>query len=292
MKKQKMVYDRIDASFYTIKDVMKTDFIERFLKILDQYADEFGIQGYTYSHASKPRYKPIDKETLIKEYWKSEDTIGRKLPWINFGGNKPYLYRLSLLVDDGKIIKNRYNMSTINASIDKSYFSEGTREQQQKRIETYLIFCKQLYDLMQPLCTYAHDVDDEHAISVSLSKKGLYRFLGFFYSTHFGHIQQPHIDCPIGGIYWLNYFGPRCVEFYGKDRLLNAPGVVRRENLNDGGMLLLTAPHPLTPDDPEHRANQLALWKYLGLKPQPNIKMIAKYKSADRWKDAVHSWDM
>jgi hypothetical protein len=123
------------------------------------------------------------------------------------------------------------------------------------------------------------------AISTALGR-GFWRSLGFVRSTEFAHIDQPHRDCPLAGVYWANYWGPKCVGYFGAERLLQAPWVVHRELLDDGGVVLLTAPDPLTPDDPTHRGNQLGLWRELGLRPVPDLKLVARYKSRDPWMGA------
>jgi hypothetical protein len=281
--KQENQSRRVIASFGTIMGVMNRSFIEGFLEMIDTYADEFGIKGYHL--VDKVRLKPLDKRLIIEELW-LPNVAGRDLPWIYFAGRKPYDFDLSIHVEDGKVAVKRYNMTVVRVRVDRDYFIATSEEEQKRRLDTYLALCRDIYRLTKPLCGECHDADDEDAISVSLSKRGLFRFLGFAYSAEYGHIEQPHIDCPISGIYWANYFGPSCIEFFGHEKLLNAPGVVNREELEGGGMLLFTAPHPLTPDDPVHRANQLALWNYLGLNPEPNLKVIAKYKSPDPWKGA------
>jgi hypothetical protein len=43
-------------------------------------------------------------------------------------------------------------------------------------------------------------------------------------------------------LYWANFFGPKFVQKLGRDRILNAPAW-RIEELADGGMLYLLAPH-------------------------------------------------
>lgn len=280
----------IAASFQTIMDVMNTSFIEQFLGIIEKYADHFGVKGYTTIHKGNPRLKTINNKFIIEELWRVSDQ-GRGLPWIDFIGRKPYGFNLSICVGDGRVIKDRYHTTDVTARVDRDYFIADSEELQRHRLDTYLALCKDIYCLTKPLCGDCHEDEDDLAISASLSKRGIFRFFGFAYSTEYGHIELPHIDCPITGIYWANYLGPSCVEFFGRERLLNAPGVVNREDLDGGGMLLFTAPHLLTPNDPIHRANQLALWDYLGLRPKPNLKVIAKYYSSDRFKGALPSYE-
>jgi hypothetical protein len=289
MKNEKK-YREINASFGTIADVMTNGFIEQFLEVIEKYADHFGIVGYRPKHNENLRLKPIDKKVFVEELWRPT-TRGRGLPWVHFGGSKRFSFEISIRVCDGKILKDRYDMTDVTMFVDRSYFTTGSETQQSDNLFTFLSLCKDIYHLTKPLCGDCHDIEDEHAIRASLSRRGLFRFLNYAYSTEYGHVEQLHIDCPMTGIYWANFLGPSCVNFFGYERLLKAPGVIKREDLDGGGMLLFTAPHPLTPDDPVHRANQIALWDYLGFRPSPNLKVIAKYKSSNPWEGAKPSFN-
>jgi hypothetical protein len=280
--------ETISTDFLTITDVMNKLFIGKLLEIIDKYEECFGIKGYHL--VNKVRIKPLDKRFIIEELWRPRGPDD-DLPWVYFAGKKPYNFELCVHVGNRKIVGNRYNMTSVSIRINRIFFTFGTEDQKRSRTETFLGLCGEIYSLTKPLCGRCHDEEDKLAISVSLSKRGFFRGFGFAYSTEYGRIEQPHINCPITGIYWANFFGPSCVEFFGRERLLNAPGVVKREDLDGGGMLLYTAPHLLTPNDPIHRANQLALWNYLGLKPKPNLKVIAKYYSSDRFKGALPSYE-
>lgn len=273
------------VSFHTIKDMSKPAVLSSVIELLEEYAAEFGFQGWTTSNSERPKYKPLEKEYIINEIWKP-DSFG-DLPVVFFGGRKPYNFRLWLSVRAaaGQIERNnpntpqgRYIISAIHASIDNNYFTEGKADQY-RRVKTYLQFSEALYEISSPLFGSAHNSLDARAMSISLSRRGLYRLMGLFRSQERGFVEQPHIDCPIYGIYWANFLGSRCVAYYGCDRLANALGVVYSQKLKDGGMLLLTASSPLTPDNATDRTNQLALWDFFGLKPKLNLKVVAKYKS-------------
>jgi hypothetical protein len=279
-------FNLIECVYYSITNFIDKTKVEQLLNFIEYYSSEFAIRGFTLNRgANNPRYKPIDKEYIHKQLCDAKNISS-----ISFGGNKPYHFDLWLDFGNGKIVRNRYNMTLISIRIDINYFLKDGKGNNE-RLNNYLNLCKDIYKWANPLCGYCHDVDDKLALSVSLSKRGVFRFFGFAFSTEYGLVEQPHLDCPITGIYWANYIGPKGVSFYGRERILQAPGVVQKEELEDGGILLLTATHPLTPDDPEHRANQLALWKFLNLKPYPNLKVIAKYKSSDRWEGAKPSFE-
>jgi hypothetical protein len=65
------------------------------------------------------------------------------------------------------------------------------------------------------------------------------------------------------GIYWANLFGPIYVDFFGREKFLTAPAY-HKEELPDGGFLLLTAPSPLDYGRPEVQALEEALIDHLG----------------------------
>jgi len=65
------------------------------------------------------------------------------------------------------------------------------------------------------------------------------------------------------GIYWANFFGPLYVNFFGREKFLTAPAH-HKEELPDGGFLLLTAPSPSEYDRPEVQAMAEAIMDHLG----------------------------
>jgi len=65
------------------------------------------------------------------------------------------------------------------------------------------------------------------------------------------------------GIYWANFFGPVYVEFFGKEKFLTVPAY-QKEELPDGGFLLLTAPSPFDYGKPEVRELEKKIIDHLG----------------------------
>jgi hypothetical protein len=65
------------------------------------------------------------------------------------------------------------------------------------------------------------------------------------------------------GIYWANFFGRRYVEFFGRDRLLNAPAY-KIEELENGGILLLTSESPLDFEREEVKLREKEIIQFLG----------------------------
>ncbi len=282
MKERRRTYD-ISTIFWAIQDLTDPGFLDQVLALVARYRDEFGARGYSLSQANTPRYKPVDRDYLLREVWKVDPST-KKCPAVRFGGGPPYQFDLRLDVDRnaGQILRNRYLFSELSVSINRTYFAEVSGGERQHRVGMYLKCCRELYLLSRPLCGHGHEADDRLAISAALGR-GFRRWLGFVRSVEFAHIDQPHLDCPLAGAYWANYLGSSCVAYFGAERLKRALGVVNRETLEDGGVVLLTAEDPLTPDDPTARANQLALWRDLGLRPIPDLKIIARYKTGDPW---------
>lgn len=235
----------IEIKYRTLKDLQSPDFWDLFIELINKHQKEFNIKGQATSHADNPRYKPIEKEEILK-------TVNYKEPYnsayICFGGNKPYYFKINFNIQDGAIVRNRYNFSFIDVKISRQYFIDGNKSE---KINNWLILCTDLYCLFEPLCAFSHDYNDYIEI-ISGS-----------------HADQPCLDCPIMGVFWANFFGPGCVDYFGKDKLLKAPGITKKEELEDGGVLILTAPDPLEPNNPQNEKNQYDLWKYLGLTPLP-----------------------
>jgi hypothetical protein len=277
----------ISSSFCTITSLRNQEFIDSLVDLLSAYKLTFAIDGFSLSQAERPRYKPLEHEPIRHCFLEDRKTL------MKFGGNKGCLFDLTMLVDDdaGTVLKDTYCKSSFFIHINKDFFQSIDGTANEYHLREYLKFSADLYDLIKPLCGHTCDSIDDDAVHLSLDGGGLFRFMGFFSMKH-GHVEHPHIDCPVSGISWANYFGPGCVRFWGQDKLINSTGAYQITELTDGGVLILTAPHPLTPDAPEHRSNQIALWKCLGLSPIPNLKRIAKYKSQDRWKGAPISLSM
>jgi hypothetical protein len=73
----------------------------------------------------------------------------------------------------------------------------------------------------------------------------------------------PTLERGLPGIYWANFFGPVYVDFFGREKFLTVPAY-HKEELPDGGFLLLTAPSPLDYGRPEVQALQEAIIDHLG----------------------------
>ncbi len=64
------------------------------------------------------------------------------------------------------------------------------------------------------------------------------------------------------GVFWLNFFGRRCRELIGTDRLLSAPA--ERVAPIDDGVLIVVAGSPAAWDTPEYAVSEQRVRSHLG----------------------------
>lgn len=77
------------------------------------------------------------------------------------------------------------------------------------------------------------------------------------------------------GIFWANFFGPLYIDFFGKDKVENAPCYQKR-TLSHGGMLLLTSETPTGLDNPVDRESENLLREYLDHDAFPDLSKEKK----------------
>lgn len=202
MKKE---IEYIETEYYSLRSLREPALLDDFLILMDKYSSEFGVKGITTSFAERPRYKPIIKDSIVSEINKKGNEA-----YIRFGANKPYNIKIDFNIDDGEIINNRYNFSSVSLRIDRKYFFSNIR----RKVDAWLDFCIKLYDIFEPLFAFSHDSADSASI---------------YGGT--GNIKQPHLNCPVVGIFWANFFGPCCIDYFGRARILQAPGADKIEKL-------------------------------------------------------------
>ncbi len=110
--------------------------------------------------------------------------------------------------------------------------------------------------------------------------KQIYRWgdISYGYICHFnewlGKRESYDLRYSLPGVFWANFFGPAYVNLIGKEKFLTAP-VYFKEELENGGFLLLTTPSPFDYSLPETSIIAHNLIKHLGQdsffdKTQPN----------------------
>jgi len=65
------------------------------------------------------------------------------------------------------------------------------------------------------------------------------------------------------GIYWLNFFGPFYVEWFGEDRFRSLSNV-SKDQLRDGGWLIMARDEPLDYTSKEARRKEVTIMEHLG----------------------------
>lgn len=259
----------VKSSFYPKADLRTPSAIGDILDIVVKWQSEFAITGYTTSQASQPRYKPIERGAILS-LWQP-DVLS--YPILTCGGNK-YKFKVKVYcpVQPDPPECQTSKAPIVWIEIHESYFEVDTSE----RTRLFLDFMKSMWSVLTPSYGYSHNSFDKLAIATALSPSGIFSWLNVFTSFQFGHVHASK-ECPIEGVFWANWLGPECRATYFSNGVTNVPGVVRAEEIEHGGVLILTDDNPLASGQGNSRKNQLVLWRHLGLSPIPKLTAIDKY---------------
>lgn len=232
----------IELHFDITHSILERGFLDGFLKWMASF-DNGKWRPEKYNNASPAKYNfPTDSAEAVIEKWLREN-IGILLKRISspkydldFSGQ-----RMKLLV------KNQLDMN-----IENQLFEEP------KGVQSFLQFANALYDSVRPAYGYAAHRKDYLAKNMQIT-----------YPSH-GNVSR--VETWVGrdlskcmrGIYWANWFGPIYVDFFGRKRMESAP-CFWKENLPDGGYLILTSATPFEYDNPDVKAMEQALREHLGV---------------------------
>jgi hypothetical protein len=138
-----------------------------------------------------------------------------------------------------------------------------------ERIKAFLGFSKKLYVLFGAYYGRAYQKEDEARQNrvFTYFPPGHPRAGKVYSETGFGGDTRSGIP----GVYWANFFGRIYVEMIGRQKFLSAP-CFQREELEDGGFLLLTSENPLDWDKPEVQELRKAMRDHLGYEYFCDIK--------------------
>ena len=135
---------------------------------------------------------------------------------------------------------------------DSFFFGEGREE----RLQSFVNIHKRLYSQFHPFYTWS---DNTYELAEFELKFNIRNEIA----------DEPHLllyesakNNNILRIWWLNFFGPKLVEKFGREKLLSAPSW-KTEELSDGGIMLVRSPNPFTIDEPYIKAEEIE--KYLGI---------------------------
>lgn len=91
---------------------------------------------------------------------------------------------------------------------------------------------------------------------------GLYGFITM-YDVQQASCFNERLDRHLPGVFWVQFLGPLYIDFFGKERILNAP-CHSKKMLPKGGVLLQTAQFPTGQEVAADRESEKALREYLG----------------------------
>lgn len=230
----------IDMNMKSTQDWSATEKAQEFVDILVLEDDFLLPQKYD---SREPERFVFDASNLAKlfEIWASETA------WLTLKRRKPF--PIWILIQNWKYREHR-QFNQIMAGFDERYFAE------EDNIARLLSCAKRLYvwgGITHGYICHRQDWDVKNYFGVETKVAS-----GKSVVTGGLRLQEG-----LPGIYWANYFGPLYVNFFGREKFLTAPAY-HKEELSDGGFLLLTAPSPLDYGRPEVRALEEAIIDHLG----------------------------
>ena len=192
----------------------------------------------------EPERYPFDKDNLSKYYELWHSDIG----WLNLKRRKPYTAWMILQIKNSCSSKPRFN--ELNGGFDEKYFKN------QVNISKFLTFMKKVFAWGHSEHAYACHHEDWDAKnyfgSPTLVTGGK--------TTSTGGID---LRDSLPGLYWANLFGTTYVDFIGRERFSTTPAF-HKEELPDGGYLLITSPSPLDYRKDEVRKLEQGIIDHLG----------------------------
>lgn len=184
-------------------------------------------------------FDPDDMTKLI-EIWTSETR------WLNLKRRKPYLAWTSVQMWPGESKK----FNDIKSGFDERYFKK------EEKVVKLLSWAKRLYNwgsIAHGHICHEEDWNIKNYFGVPTIVTG-----GKLTSTGGLRLEEN-----LPGIYWANFFSPIYVQFFGREKFRTVPAF-HKEELPDGGYLLLTSPNPLDYGKPQVRALEQSIMEHLG----------------------------
>ncbi len=145
----------------------------------------------------------------------------------------------------------------------------------QEHIESVLEFLVALFETVGADHGHAHDITD--AIALDGSAAPLSFLPGMLASAPRVHPGE-EVAWPLQSVYWANFFSERWKALIDGIVEKAKIGGLRRRDLRNGGLLLLTAESPQDPEEPGNRKRLWALWKAAGLGSPPNRFLLWKLR--------------
>ena len=137
----------------------------------------------------------------------------------------------------------------LGMGIDDRFFTS------QEHIQAFLDFSKALFawgNMIYGFAAHEHEYEEQNVLLVPTMVEGKLIKVG-----------GTDIRKCLPGVYWANFFGKECVQWFGESLFPSAP-CYKREPLPGEGWLVLTASTPLAYERDESRRLKSALRNHLG----------------------------
>ena len=218
------------------KDWSKIEYANELASIMASESDFILPEKYDQY---EPERFTFDPENLSKlhEFWTS------KAPCVLFKRKKPYLNWLNLTISRGR----RFN--EILSAFDARYFKTADN------LERLISFATQLYKwgrIDHGYICHQKDWEIKNGFEQPVMIKGRPVMTGGVWLRE-----------ALPGIYWANFFGPAYVELLGKESFASL-SAYKKEELPDGGYIVITARSPFDYDQPETQKAEKEIVNHLG----------------------------
>jgi hypothetical protein len=228
--------EMVDFTLKSSKDWSSVEKADKLAHIFVSENDFILPEKFDQSEPEKFVFSP-ENFPKLHEFWTS------KSPGVLFKRKKPYLSWLTLMISHGR----RFN--EILSGFDDRYFKK------EDKITKFVSFAKQLYkwgNIDHGYICHRKDWQAKNRFEKPIEIKGKPLMGG---GNRLGE--------SLPGIYWVNFFGPTYVNFFGKDKftLLHA---YAKEELPDGGFLVMTAQSPFDYDKSETKKLEKEIIAHLG----------------------------
>lgn len=226
----------VHFSFQSTKDWSTTTKAEDFFQILVFSGDIYVPERYGRAEPLKNIFDPINTQSCAV-FWNKNHGIMLK---------RKKAFLVWWIID---WYYREYRLfNTLSGGFDEKYF----RTNSSKAVQVF----KKIYLWGEMAYGYICHWSD-------FERKNVFEKLTQVYTGQSVQSSTENLRWYLPGLYWANFFGPIYVNFFGRERFLTAPAYYKEE-LPDGGFLLLTSPSPLDYGRPEVRALEEAIMDHLG----------------------------
>ena len=203
--------------------------------------DDFLLPQYYYGNERKRYVFESGNLEKLFDIWASETA------WLSLKRRKPF--PTWMVIEEWRY-REHEQFNQIMAGFDEHYLTK------EDKVSKLVSCAKRLYvwgDIIHGYICHELDWNVKNYFGVETKVAS-----GRFVVTGGLRLQEG-----LPGIYWANFFGPIYVDFFGREKFLTVPAY-HKEELPDGGFLVLTAPSPLDYDRPEVRVLEEAILDHLG----------------------------